>query len=223
MKVFTHLRCFIFNAFNWNIWLAGFLLRDDLKGEKKYGINTAGLDELGGLEKNGVDITNNSIYTPVSFYLLEKTLSEIPVKYRNHFLDMGCGMGRAMCVAAHYGFKKVTGIDFSEPLCKTAIKNLSKTQQNISPFVCNIIYNDAFYYEIPKDVDCLFFFNPFNDIIMNGVVNNVMKSLEQTPRDLYVIYVNPIYKELWTDEGFTEIYHTQKLKYLEASILRRKK
>ena len=223
MKVLTHLRCFIYNAFNWNIWLAAFLLRDDIKGEKKYGIQTAGLDELKNLEKNGIDISNNSIYSPVSYYILEKVFTQIPANIRTHFIDMGCGMGRAMCVAAYHGFKTVTGIDFSEPLCKAAIKNLSETQQKVTPFICNIIYNDAFYYEIPKDADCLFFFNPFNDIIMSGVVNNVLDSLKKSPRNLYIIYVNPIYKNLWADEGFTEIYHTQKLKYLEASILLHRK
>ena len=219
MKAFTHLRCYLYNAINWNIRLATFLLFNEIKGEKKYGINTSGLDELKSMEDDGIDTSNNSIYTPVSYYLLENTFKQIPDKSRKHFIDIGCGYGRAMCVAAHNGFKKVSGIDFSREFCEVAKKNIAKTKHQIPSLKSNIINNDAFYYDIPNDADCLFFFNPFNDIIMNGVVNNVLWSLEKKPRDLYIVYVNPIYKELWTEAGFKEIYHTQKLKYLEQSIL----
>ena len=219
MKAFTYLRCYFYNALNWNIRLATFLLFNDIKGEKKYGINTSGLDELKSMEKAGIDISNNSIYTPVSYYLLENTFLHIPATTRKHFIDFGSGLGRAMCVAAHYGFKKVSGIDFSREFCEKAKHNIAITKHQIPSLKSNIINNDAFYYDIPNDADCLFFFNPFNDIIMSGVVNNVLWSLEKKPRELYIVYINPIYKELWTEAGFSEIYHTEKLKYLEQSIL----
>ena len=219
MKALTYLRCFFYNAINWNIRLASFLLVNDIKGERRYGIHTSGLDELESMEDDGIDISNNSIYTPVSYYLLENTFKHLPANIRKHFIDFGCGYGRAMCVAAHHGFKKVSGIDFSREFCEVAKENLAITKQKVSNFKSNIINNDAFYYEIPNDADCLFFFNPFNEIIMSGVVNNVLDSIDEKPRTIYIIYINPIHKDQWIDAGFKEIYHYQKLKYLEQSIL----
>ena len=89
------------------------MIRHEIKGEKKYGINTTGADELKKLKKKGIDVSHATMYMPVSYQLLEETLLQIPGDNKKHFFDIGCGKGRAMCVAAHYGFAKISGIDFS--------------------------------------------------------------------------------------------------------------
>jgi len=50
------------------------------------------------------------------------------IKYANNktFLDIGCGKGRPMIVAACYGFEEIVGIDFS--------KNFVKILQAQQPF-----------------------------------------------------------------------------------------
>lgn len=132
---------------------------------------------------------------------------------------MGSGKGRALCVAAHYGFKKVTGLDFSPKLCAAAKKNLEKTRSIVPTFNYAIINNDAFYFEIPEDVDCIFFFNPFDEIIMSAVVNNIFDSLEINPRKLTIVYANPVHKEQFLKAGYTQTWQTQKMKYIDAIIL----
>ena len=89
------------------------MIKQEVSGERKYGINTTGADELHNLEKQGIDISHATIYMPVSYTLLEEIFEQLPVTTCNHFLDMGSGKGRALCVAAHKGFKQVTGLDFS--------------------------------------------------------------------------------------------------------------
>lgn len=137
----------------------------------------------------------------------------------NHFLDIGCGKGRALCVAAHHGFKKLTGIDFSKELCEAAKANLEVTKQRIPGMDFSVIHNDAFYFEIPADADCIFFFNPFDETIMSGVVENILESLQNHPRRLSIIYVNPLHKEYFIQAGFTETWYSKKMKYLEVSVL----
>ena len=227
--MFPFLRYFFYLAFNWNISIAWHIIKEERKGEKKYGINTTGADELKQLEEKGIDIDHATIYMPVSFGLLEdcfdqlKKLIELHVDAfpeMNHFLDIGCGKGRALCMAAHTGFKKVTGIDFSKELCVIAEQNLQITKEKIGSFEYTIINNDAFYFDIPETTDCIFLFNPFDDVIMSKVVENIRESLSAKPRKLWIIYVNPIYKDLFLEAGFNTIYHTQKMKYLEAVILK---
>ena len=216
MKFFTY---FIYIAFNWNIRIAWHILLQEIKGEKKYRINTTGKDTLESLEEKGIDIDHATIYMPVSYDLLETIFNQLPKKRNTHFLDIGCGKGRALCVAAYHGFNKVTGIDFSKGLCLEAEKNLTQTKLQIPTLYYKIYTNDAFYFEIPTDVDCIFLFNPFNEIIMSGVVENIIVSLEKKPRDLTVAYVNPLHKELFVAQGFIETYHSKKLNYLEVSML----
>ena len=204
------------------------MIRQEIAGEKKYGINTTGADELYKLEKQGIDISHATIYMPVSYTLIEEIFNQLDSdkqqttnnKPQIHFLDIGCGKGRALCVAAHQGFKKVTGLDFARDLCEAAKENLSITKQQIQKFEYKIINNDAFYFEIPDDVDCIFFFNPFDEIIMSGVVNNIAKSLQNHPRKISIIYINPLHKEYFLKAGFTETWYSKKMKYLEASILK---
>jgi SAM-dependent methyltransferase len=195
------------------------MIRQEMAGEKKYGIHTTGADELYKLEKLGIDISHATIYMPVSYSLLEETFQHIDLTSLHHFLDIGCGKGRALCIAAQHGFKQVTGLDFAKELCEAAKENLNITKQKFPALEYKIINNDAFYFEIPDDVDCIFFFNPFDEIIMSGVVKNIITSLKKTPRKINIIYVNPLHKELFLKAGFTEIWYTKKMKYLEASIL----
>jgi SAM-dependent methyltransferase len=226
MKLFSYIKYFFYIAYNWNISIARHIIMQEMKGEKKYGIDTTGADELKRLEKKGIDITHATIYMPVSYELLEDIFNQLNTIQFNpsppagrHFLDLGSGRGRALCVAAHKGFKKVTGIDFSKELCDSAINNLNITKQKIPSLQYEVINNDAFYFDMPDDTDCIFFFNPFDEIIMSGVVENIMTSLENSPRKILIIYVNPLHKELFYSAGFTETWYCKKMKYLEAIIL----
>lgn len=219
MKFIAYIRYFYFLLDNWDFKIAWYMIKQEIKGERKYKINTTGEDELIKLEELGIDISHATIYMPVNYYLLEEAFQQLPQSPRKHFLDMGCGKGRALCVAAHHGFNKVTGIDISKDLCEIATKNLSYTNQKFTDLQFKVINNDAFYFEIPDDVDCIFFFNPFDEIIMSAVVNNIFESLQNNPRKLNIIYVNPLYKEQFFKAGYNETWYSKKMKYIEAVIL----
>jgi SAM-dependent methyltransferase len=222
MKFFSYIKYFYFLLINWDAKIAWYMIKQEIKGEKKYGINTTGADELRKLEKQGIDISHATIYMPVSYTLLEEIFEQLPATIRDHFLDLGSGKGRALCVAAHKGFKQVTGLDFARGLCEAAKENLTITKQKNPALEYKVINNDAFYFEIPDDVDCIFFFNPFDEIIMSAVVNNICTSLQNNPRKISIIYVNPLHKELFLKAGFTETWYSKKMKYIEAVILENK-
>lgn len=223
MKWFAYIKYFAYLAWNWNIPIAWRIIREEIRGEKKYGIQSTGADELESLGELGIDTEHATIYMPVSYKLLEEIFGQLnsvrePIPF-THFIDIGCGKGRALCVAAAFGFQKLTGIDFSKELCDAANQNLAVTQHQFPNLRYKIINNDAFYFEIPADADCIFLFNPFDEVILGGVVENIQKSMQANPRLLRILYVNPLHKELFLAAGCTEIWHVQKMKYLEASIL----
>ena len=220
MKIFTYLQYFFFLGFNWNFRIALNIINQEKKGEKKYNINTTGADELKKLSKNGIDISHATIYMPISYLLLEEIFRQMPSTSKKHFLDIGCGKGRAVCVAAHQGYTKITGIDFSKQLCEDALANLQNTKKEFPSIQYEIITKDAINFEIPADVDCIFLFNPFDVVIMTAVVSNIMESVKEYPREIIVAYANPLYQDIFLEEGFIEIFHTQQMKYLEAAILK---
>ncbi len=216
------LQYFFYLTYHWNIRIAWYICKEEWKGEKKYGIQTTGADELKNLEQLGIDIDHATIYMPVSYGLMENCFEKIGQLSANpiqHLLDLGCGKGRALCMAPSFGITKLTGIDFSKDLCNSAIQNLGKIKQQYPIIDYKIINNDAFYFEIPTTVDLVFLFNPFDEIILKGVTANILESIQENPRKLWIIYVNPLHKETFLDAGFKEVFHEKKLRYLEASIL----
>lgn len=222
MRILAYIKYFWYLAYNWNLKIALHVIRNEIKGERKYGINTTGADELKSLEKKGIDIEHATIYMPVSYDLLEEVMhaaQELAVKPGTRLLDIGCGKGRALCVAAHYGFTKLTGIDFAAALANAAAANLEITKRVIPPIQYEIFNNDAFYFEIPDDVSCIFLFNPFDEVIMSGVVYNILESIKRNRRTITVIYVNALHKEAFTIAGFKEVYYKKTMRYLEVSIL----
>jgi SAM-dependent methyltransferase len=218
MQFIKYTKYFFYLATNWNITIAWHILRNEIRGEKKYGINTTGADDLKSLEKKGIDISHATIYMPVSYDILEQFFDEIKLETFNHFLDIGCGKGRAMCVAATYTVEKISGIELSKDLCTSAKENISFSLLQFPYTDFQIFNNDAFYFDIDDDVDCIFMFNPFDETIMSGVMENIETSLENNPRVMTIIYINPMEKHVLHEWGYEEVFHSKKMHYLEGGV-----
>jgi 16S rRNA G966 N2-methylase RsmD len=212
------LKYFFYLATNWNISIAWHIIRNEIRGEKTHGINTTGADNLKNLEKKGIDISHATIYMPVSYDVLEQFFNEVKIETFHHFLDIGCGKARAMCVAASYGLQKISGIELSKNLFLHAKENIAITKGKYSTTDFEIYNNDAFYFDIDNDVDCIFMFNPFDETIMSGVMENIETSLENNPRVMTIIYINPLEKHVLLDWGYEEVFHSKKMHYLEGSV-----
>jgi SAM-dependent methyltransferase len=223
MKVSGYFNYFIFLQRNWDLRIALFVIYYEIIGEKKYHLSTIGIDDLKNLGDKTLDVSHATMYMPLNYFILDKLMKQV-VKYPNNktFLDIGCGKGRAISVAACYDFEKITGVDFSKELCDDAVNNTNRLKQKFPSATFNIINEDAFDFEIPDDVTTIFLFNPFDKVITYGVLQNIMNSYKRNPRTIRVLYANPQYKSIFFDEGFVEIYRIKKLEYLEASILEKK-
>ncbi len=218
MKGWLYLKYFWYLTKNWNPVIATHLLKQEIKGEKKYGIHTSGEDELKSLENLGVDISHATIYMPASYSLLEELLSLPLLKKYNYFVDIGCGKGRALCVAAYFDFKKVLGLELSKDLCKIAKENIAVTKKIFPQLDGKIINNDAYYFEIETDMDCLFMFNPFDEFVMEAVMENVKISLAKKDRPMAIIYLNNLHEQPIINAGFKEVYNCKSLQYLQGSV-----
>ncbi len=156
---------------------------------------------------------------PVSYTLLEAALQLVPPQQRRHFADIGCGKGRALAVAAQNGSERVTGIDFSPEFCAAASRNLEAVRTRRPALRYTIQLQDAASWPIPPDADCLFLFNPFDEHIMQQVVEQLQTSLARHPRTLHIIYVNPLQASLFLQAGFRIFRQLQTGKFRELMIL----
>src|SRR5665647_53539 len=220
MTFLPYFKYFIFIGINWNFRLAFFTIYHEIKGENKYHTHTIEIDRLKRLSVKGENKKHASIYQAANYFLLEKAFTYLQeIQSNGAFVDFGSGKGRVMAVAAHYGFTKITGIDFAPALCLQATENIKRIQPLFPDAEFLINCDDAINYPIQKEDSVFFFFNPFDEIIMLEVVKNILKSLKENPREIQVIYINPLYKEIFLSAGFIEEYHLMKMDYLELSIL----
>ncbi|HEY4155841.1 MAG TPA: class I SAM-dependent methyltransferase [Puia sp.] len=223
MRFLPYLRYFFYIAWHWNPILALFTIYYELKGEKKYHIHTIGEDELNSLKERGIDISHAHIYMPVNYFVLERLMNEIAhYDHNKTFLDLGCGKGRVMIVAAEFGFEEITGIDLSKEFCEEAEAATAAYIRKNERMRFTVINGDALYFEIPGDIGTIFLFNPFDEVILEGVVSNILKSQQLSPRTIRVLYANPQHESVLLDHGFVLIYHLKKWNYFEGVILEKK-
>ncbi|HLP36605.1 class I SAM-dependent methyltransferase [Lacibacter sp.] len=224
MKLLQHIKYFLYIASNWGIRIGFFTLRQEIKGEKKYGINSTSANDLAEFQIKGNQLSHATEYMPVNYFTIEHVLDHLPENARQGtFLDIGCGKGRALCVAAAYGFTKLYGIDFAKQLIEKAEKNLSLTKKRFPSIHYELSWSDISTLEISKDVSTLFLFNPFDDVLMKNIIRKINSSLQQYPREFYVLYCSPRHEELFFADGYDVLYRIKKYNFLEGTILSKKK
>jgi SAM-dependent methyltransferase len=219
-KFLSYFKYFFYLGWNWNFRLASAILYYEIKGEKKYRISTIGTYDL-NTSVSEKDRKHASIYQPVNYYIGEwlfKQLEDQDIRSKS-FLDAGCGKGRAMVMAAHFGFKEVSGFDISPKMCNEAITNINKVQCQFPGTKFEVVCSDARTAIISDNIGVIFLFNPFAKIIMKVFITRVMDSLKKNPRNLMVLYANPECRDLWEAAGFEPINQIEKLYWLQGLVL----
>ncbi|MCW3463441.1 class I SAM-dependent methyltransferase [Chitinophaga nivalis] len=213
------LRYFLYIWWHWGFSLACFILKHEIRGEKQYGIQTMGVDNLTG-EVPADDLAHASVYEPVNYYTATWLLNHLePADLRTAFLDVGCGKGRVLAMAAAYGFKEIAGFDFSARLCRDAMAIGTVLRTQYPDLSLTITCMNARYYDIPETVGVIFLFNPFDAEVTTAFIGKVAESLERQPRPLKILYANPQCKQQWLDAGFKETASFRKQYYLQGCVL----
>ena len=213
---------FLYLEWYWGLQVALFIIRHEIRGERKYGIRTIGIDHLEGalsLE----DRKHVSTYEPVNYYSSSRLLDFLqPADFKTTLLDVGCGKGRLIAMGAAYGFSDIIGIDISKKLCEAAANVCGVIKTKYPDVSMTVECADARHYCIPERVGVIFLFNPFDEIVMKEFIQKVFDSLCRKNRPLKVLYANPQCKQQWLDAGFSEIASFIKMTYLQGSVLERK-
>lgn len=219
MNLYQQIKYFFYLLPNWGIRVAIFSAWHEWRGEWKYQITTTGNQKLEGLSITGSNQLSATEYMPVNYSLLEDLLQHVPKEARDGvFLDIGCGKGRAMCVAAANGFHKVTGIDIAKELITKAEINLQSIHNQYKHTESSLHWIDVVEYEIPKDCSCIFLFNPFEQNLVETLIRKLLARGRKLEPHLYVLYASPQHAESFLRSGFTEIYKVKKAGFIEAKI-----
>jgi SAM-dependent methyltransferase len=220
LKLVQHIRYFWYIASNWGLSIGLFSLYHEIRGERKYNINTTSYSKLSQYKLAQDNLKHATEYMPANYSILEHLFMKLPDDaFAGRFLDIGCGKGRAICVATHVGFTAITGIDFAKELIVDAEKNIQQTKQFFPAVHYNLLWKDISTFEIEPDTTTFFLFNPFDEVMMKTVVKKIIKSQKQYPRPVYVMYASPRFEYLFFEAGFDVLARVKKLNFLEGVLL----
>ncbi|WNB91759.1 methyltransferase [Bacillus sp. NEB1478] len=140
-------------------------------------------------QKGFNDSAHYNRYEPTPYHALETLFQHYDIQSKDHVVDFGCGKGR-LNFYIHYHFNAtVTGIEMNASFYNEALMNQlnyikegKKNKEKIH-FHCCL----AEEYEIASLDNVFYFFNPFSVQVFMKVINNILLSVEQNPRDVELI------------------------------------
>lgn len=167
--------------------------------DRKYGVATSGVTESS--EAGIADETARSLavgYVPtrevVIRHILENTTQGLDLKEYS-FVDLGCGKGRALIVAAQLPFKEVIGVELSPLHCEVATANVEGYVSNgRHPVSCRNIRVDcvnAADFEFPDTNLLIYMYRPFLGPVFKSVADNLFQFQTLTGRRVLIAYSCP--------------------------------
>lgn len=118
-----------------------------------------------------------------------KALDIDPARFS--FIDYGSGRGRLLLTAARLPFRRVIGVEFSRRLHKQAEENIASYSPRA--LACQEVTSlnlDAVDYDPPADNLVAFFYNPFNERVLDKVAERLVAAGQREGRPVYVIFAN---------------------------------
>jgi SAM-dependent methyltransferase len=143
-------------------------------------------------------------YFPTEPWLFAEIIAALPIDFsRFTFIDLGSGKGRALLMAAEYGFHSIVGVEFMPALHRLAKANIRSFRARHAPRVpLHSFCVDARDYVFPLEPLVVYMYNPFPEPVLSSVLANLRKSDEQHPRPIYVAYRYPEFQELLEKAGW---------------------
>jgi len=138
-------------------------------------------------------VDDASTYATTSHSKLRKMIKYLDLNADDTFVDLGCGAGRAVFVAAKQRIKKAIGVEIRKELVDAARINLKQARSSRAPV--EIVDSDAAVFEA-KEGTVFFMFNPFGKMTLEKVIKNIRQSLLANPRKIRIAYYCPAYKDL---------------------------
>lgn len=105
-------------------------------------------------------------------------------------VDLGCGTGRAVYFFHFLYRKKIVGIEFDKEVFKLLLNNQESYRHRSDNII--LINNDVSNYKF-TDENIIYLFNPFGIQTISRVFRNIISSIKNNPREVYLFYVNCVH------------------------------
>jgi SAM-dependent methyltransferase len=154
--------------------------------DKKFGTETGGYISSGEMESVSYSALLATGYAGVPPSSLRPALAALPIKHEDFtFVDIGCGKGRALFVAAEFPFRRIVGVELAVELAEVARANVAinpEWKERIT-----IANEDALSFELPDGPVVLFLYHPFTQMLLRRFLTKLERQLRRSPRTAFII------------------------------------
>jgi SAM-dependent methyltransferase len=174
----------------------------ELEYDLLHGVRTRGVVAAPVLGYSDGDLLRYEV-TPWRRRLLG-VLESLGIRYEDFaFVDVGCGKGRMLLLAARLPFTRVIGVELSAECAERARENVAAYRGGRGADApVEVVCADATRYRLPDDPLVLYLYNPFKGEVLARFLAGVRRSVEEHPRPVYIIYVQPESRELFDAAPF---------------------
>ncbi len=210
MKIITYLYYFFRSVFLRGMLNTIRLLKTEIGFEKKFKIKTTAIKRS--------DSKEFFHYQGASYLVLFRIFNEMIRETKGfNFVDIGCGKGRAVFVAEYCGYDHVTGIELDEALVNEANDNVHLYPYKRKESVLTFLHANALDYEYKNKPTVYFLFNPFNEDVLEKVLDKILLSCSS---GTWFIYMNPLYPAPFKKGGMEQVRKFKTRFYMEALVFR---
>jgi SAM-dependent methyltransferase len=180
-----------------------------LRTKTLFSLNNKELDIKESIKENSTE------YFPTPYYVMHEISKKIKEDLKDAvFIDFGSGAGRVLSFILKFKPKKIIGIELSKKLCQISNDNLENQIKKSKDIITKweIININATNYEIPLESNIFFFYDPFNDVVLDQIVKKIITSYIKNKRSIIVIYVSPRHLKIFIKRKF-KVLNTKINKY----------
>ena len=119
---------------------------------------------------------------------LSALLAQLPLPRAGTFVDLGCGKGRAMVLAAEAGFTRVRGVELSPHLAEVARANLQRLGAQHAAVRFDVQVGDLGDAEVQPGDQVFHAFHPCTREVLSRALQRIAASLRAHPREAWVLW-----------------------------------
>mgnify|MGYP000445920737 CR=1 FL=1 len=127
-------------------------------------------------------------YEPTPYSVLQRLANTGLIRKNNMLLDYGCGKGRVDFFLSYQTRCRCLGVEYDERIYEKVMENKKEavSKERVSFSLAN-----AEEFQLPEQIDRIYFFNPFSVEILQKVLARIYYSYYEYPRELLLFFYYP--------------------------------
>jgi SAM-dependent methyltransferase len=153
-------------------------------------------------------------YTPSPARITHWMIKSVPLDPAEYaFIDIGCGKGRVVLVAAEHPFRQIRGVEISSSLSQLAQQNLERSRSRRRCNDIQILCSDARSVELPEGPVLFHFYNPFSPAILRDLLERIVDTYSAPDASVWLAYLVPHYFASVIDETFARFVRFERVQF----------